>query len=522
VPLAVPSQAAVVASDPPPSPISTSSDTIPTAPVAPIAVPTSLAASSSTQAPAVSQAPISEETSAQLPTQADTDALPTVTDTPAEEQSTGLVLNPTPSGDLTSSIATQTALGEKQPQSTNSILDATLSGDSAGIIATQPASGDSSPLTLPNDGARIGGIVGGVIGGVAILVLIGGLLLFCLKRKSRRERWDEKSQTGPRFMEKIKSIPAGVAVFFAKIKGDQASPANPYQGHTVQTSVGSVYSTDTNGRARSTSEPQAMFAGKRAGSTRSTSSKKSERNLLRKKPSSIPSTYRFPVISEGTASPNRGNVNPFADPDPANTLLLLNPDPHSAPVTPQVPAATADRASRNPFASVLDPPSDITWASGPVSGHQRNQSSMSALNPFQDPPNAPPVPTQAAVSTHTRNRSSVAYPAFDPTSTPASRESNFTFFGEPGPSRPATNMFTPGLSTGRRTVRQSDPFDLDRPEVLGFGDVTRKDVGGSVTRQVSRDKRSSSIGNWGHMDSGASRESAKPGFVFSWQQGGRR
>jgi hypothetical protein len=84
----------------------------------------------------------------------------------------------------------------------------------------------------------------------------------------------------------------------------------------------------------------------------------------------------------------------------------------------------------------------------------------------------------------------------DATSTFASRDSDI-FFGEPGPSRPATNFFTPAPTS--RTVRQSDPFDLDRPEVLGFGSIfNRKDVNGNITRQPTRSKRTSSVGNWGN------------------------
>jgi hypothetical protein len=207
--------------------------------------------------------------------------------------------------------------------------------------------------------------------------------------------------------------------------------------------------------------------------------------------------------------------------------MLLNPDPRSAPVTPQVPAATAGREIQDPFASILDPPRNVpAFAGVPTRNHQhqRTMSSMSALSshppssyptndPFRDPFNAPGAPTKAVPPTHNR-RSSMALPTFDTTSSGASRDSNYTFFGEPGPSRPGTNLFTPGLPTGR-TVRQSDPFDLDRPEVLGFGDVIgRKEVGGSVTRQASRNRRVSSVGNWFSTAGQYTANSAKPGPLF--------
>ncbi|KAI4942499.1 hypothetical protein J4E91_010097 [Alternaria rosae] len=483
VPLSVSSQTAAAsqvavavssAPPPPPSPVPTSSDT------EQIAVPTSLVASS--RAPAISEG-ATPDASPPLAIETDTNAQPSVTEAPA--------------------IA--------EPQPTTSLVDSTPTGGSAGIIAPEQGnSSDNSPLTFAN-GGNIGGIIGGVFGGVAALALVSVLLFVCLrKRKSRPVRWNEKQETGPSFLARLKTIPSGVGAFVARIKGSQSGPiSNPYQRHAAQTSVGSVYSRDSNGRGRSTSEPQGFFGVKRAGSSNSRSSKKSERNLLRKKPSSISSNYRFPGIVEDTGSPN-----PFAD--PKSTLLVLNPDPRSAPVTPQVPVAAADTEPRDPFASIQDPPgAGPAWAQVPTHHHTRTISSVSALsshpvssfytadNPFRDPPYAPPAPSQAVLPSHNR-RSSMALPSFnalstaDATSTFASRDSDM-FFGEPGPSRPATNFFTP-MPTGR-TVRQSDPFDLDRPEVLGFTSVfniNRKEVAGNITRQPTRSKRTSSVGNWGN------------------------
>ncbi|KAI4931433.1 hypothetical protein J4E85_004026 [Alternaria conjuncta] len=483
-PAPAPTTSAQQTAQPPPAVPTTS--TTEAAATSAIAVPTSLVASSRAPArftaPAISEGATSDA-SPPLAIETDTNAQPSVTEAPA--------------------IA--------EPQPTTSLVDSTPTGGSAGIIAPEQGnSGDNSPLTFAN-GGNIGGIIGGVFGGVAGLALISVLLFVCLrKRKSRPVRWNEKQESGPSFLARLKTIPSGVGAFVARIKGSQSGPiSNPYQRHAAQASVGSVYSRDSNGRGRSTSEPQGFFGVKRAGSSNSMSSKKSERNLLRKKPSSISSNYRFPGIVEDTGSPN-----PFAD--PKSTLLVLNPDPRSAPVTPQVPVAAADTEPRDPFASIQDPPGAApAWAQVPTHHHTRTISSVSALsshpvssfyttdNPFRDPPYAPPAPSQAVLPSHTR-RSSMALPGFnalstvDATSTFASRDSDM-FFGEPGPSRPATNFFTP-MPTGR-TVRQSDPFDLDRPEVLGFTSVfniNRKEVAGNITRQPTRSKRTSSVGNWGN------------------------
>lgn len=340
--------------------------------------------------------------------------------------------------------------------------------------------------------------MGGIFGGIAGLALISGLLFFVLrKRKSKPVRWNEKRQEDPSFLEKIKGIPTGLSQFVAKLKGARTgSTHNSYQRHVPKASADSVYSRDSNGRPRSNSEAQGGSGVKRIGSS---SSRKSERNVLRKKPSSI-SAYRFPDIAEDTGTPN-----PFADPQQIRPLLLVNPDPKSIPGTPQMPAATADPEPKDPFASVYDPPPPApTWERGPVQAHQRAMSSASGQssqptwsffatdNPFRDPPNAPPPPNQAVMPEHHRRRSSMALPnfnpttLFDPNSTFGTRDSNM-YFGEPGPSRPATNVFTP-ITPARRTIRQSDPFDLDRPEVLGFGGISRQNT--------TRSKRTSNASNW--------------------------
>lgn len=412
---------------------------------------------------------------------------------------------------------------------TNTLLASLPSGgSSAGIIAPDKGPNDS-PLTLPtNSSATIGGIVGGVVGGVVGLALIVGLLFFCLKKRNSSDgRWNEKEDGVPTFLDKVKSIPAGMGVYVAKLKGKKAGPVdNPYQRHTVQSSIGSVYSQSTNSRVRSARESQGLMGINRSGSARSS---KNERNLLRKKQGSISSDYRFPPISEGMFRQDGGmDLNPFADPEPPKALALLNPDPRSLPVTPQAPPAIAD-----PFASPLDRPGDDNELRKPaIPFHRRNISSVSALSshppslslpiehPPEEPKDAPFAPIPATASSQNRQ----PFGAFNDLSTAASRDSNYTFFGEPGPSRPGTNLFTPGLPTGR-TVRQSDPFDLDRPEVLGFGDVLgRREVRGSLMRQGTRSKRTSSVGQWMNAAQGSfgpyDRDSAKPRPL--WSAGNQR
>ncbi|KAF2819645.1 hypothetical protein CC86DRAFT_375114 [Ophiobolus disseminans] len=474
-PAAVPSQVAVVTPDTPTASTPANSNTIPTAVLPPSPN------RSTRQTPLVTVSGVTES------------AAP-LSSLAAEPEQPSQIETPTEPTFINTPIAAQ-----PPPQPTSILVPALPSGDSSsGVIG--PDSGDldgDGGLTLPTGDANIGSIAGGVIGGVAGLALVCALLFFCLrKRKTKQPRWVEKNVAGPRFVEKVKAIPAGVSVIFAKVKGMKSRPAqNPYRRHSQQDSISSIYSTTSN-------DQDGFFAAE--APVRRSSSRKSERNRLRKKNSSVSSQSTFERIIEER---EREANNPFDDPEPPRLLRLSNPDPNQSPrgpVTPQ-PAMTP----ANPFTSPLDDravPPGWPEALPPILGHKRTQSSLSALGShpptllFAGPGNTaakgssgPPPSSQAPPAQ--KRRSSIAYPTFDATSSGASGDSDFALYGEPGPSRPGTKLFTPG-PTGR-TVRQSDPFDLDRPEVLGFGSVVgRKEVRASVTRQATRGKRTSSVGNW--------------------------
>jgi hypothetical protein len=231
-----------------------------------------------------------------------------------------------------------------------------------------------------------------------------------------------------------------------------------------------------------------------------------------------------PVIRNSKAS-----GDPFFDPpDPPKSLQLLNPDPASpqpqqgGPLVPKPTATTSERNPRDPFASILfeidaqNGSGTPEWLRETAQQHKRTASSQTALhsnpvknystsvytdrqsNPFFDPSDPPPLPpTRPLPPTPSRPANAYApFPQLNSTSSTVPRMSNDTFFfGEPGPSRPATNVFGRG-------VRQSDPFDLDRPEVLSFGNVGGRMVRQSVvTRQNSR-KRSSTMPNWINVNEG--------------------
>jgi hypothetical protein len=468
----------------------------------------SQAPQAATAAPASTQAP----TAAPEPTSSD--AISTALQPPASDPSS---LPPPPiatSGVAESAVLQSSlAVGPESPsqvdtpakptpiagQQTTAPASSLPSSDTAaGIIGPEQSSSESGGgLTLPTSGdANIGGIVGGVVGGVAGLALICALLFFCLRqRKVKQPRWSEKNVEGPRFLEKVKAIPASMGVIFAKVRVKKG----PYQQHRQQDSVSSIYST---------TDSQGFYAP--GDFMKRSSSRKSERNRLRKKSSSVSSQQQlYPGILV------EADRNPFADPEPPRTLRLSNPDAASprGPLTPQ-PAITSARPTNDPFASPFDGPDLLL----PVQGHKRTESQASALSshpPSFILPSVPTAPSQPPQPSHNR-RSSMALPTFDATSTAASGETDYGLYSENGPSRPGTGMFTPGLPTGR-TVRQSDPFDLDRPEVLRFGNIMgRTEVRSSVTRQQStRGKRTSSVGNWASVKDGY-------GPFSSWNSAPRR
>jgi hypothetical protein len=327
------------------------------------------------------------------------------------------------------------------------------------------------------------------------LALLGVLLFFCLrKRKSRQAAgWSEKNEEDSSFMPKLKAIPSSIGALFAKMQGKKSGPAsNPYKRHVPRGSVSSVYSVNSDGRVRSSSEPSTQPPA--AGFMRRMSNKKSARNVLRKKNSSVSSQSAFigileePVLRDSKTS---DFVYPLPSPDPPRNLTLVNPDTEGiANQGPRTPQPTA----RDPFASLIDEIDDDTPSWIPAS-HQRTPSTNTALrstaassvystNPFNDPP---PLPI-------TQSLGKTQAPATNYSAFPSTRDSRLS---DDGLSRPATTVFP------RNTVRQSDPFDLDRPEVLGLRCFMTQ-MRDSLARQASSRSRRPSVSRF-------ARESGAPG-----------
>ncbi|TBU23792.1 hypothetical protein BD311DRAFT_673159 [Dichomitus squalens] len=66
------------------------------------------------------------------------------------------------------------------------------SGDAA------PSGGDNERHSNNNSHANVGAIVGGVVGAVGAVAIIGGLIVFCRRRKHRHGSWDRESPTAQR------------------------------------------------------------------------------------------------------------------------------------------------------------------------------------------------------------------------------------------------------------------------------------------------------------------------------------
>ena len=422
---------------------------------------------------------------------------------------------------------------------------------------------------------NVGSIVGGVIGGVAGIAMISIFLFWCLrKRKSREpfEKWQkrvsEKDEDSPGLLvklkvipEKLRAVPAGIGLLVGKIKGKRSGSAqNLYNRQTIRSSVSSVYSSRSVVRSRSVSEPPSKLRQQLRGFGSRMPSLKRSRSLLQKKQDSLVVGAKSPfpgIVEDPVIRSNKGVENPFADPtplEPPKTLQVLNPDPNSRQSTPKPDAKSrhgledqqrgpvapkratvSDRGSTDPFASMLDELDERDGSGTPEwlkdTTHRRSQSAATALrshppssytasvytnadNPFFDPTDIPPVPRQPLPPNPPKRPSNAytALPTFNATSSVVSRESDVSFFfGEPGPSRPTTNMFSQA-SPMPRLGRQSDPFDLEIDRI-GFGNVAgRREVRGSVTQQNSKSNRTSTIPNWVSVDDGPyGRASAMPG-----------
>ncbi|KAF2495618.1 hypothetical protein BU16DRAFT_394454 [Lophium mytilinum] len=356
-------------------------------------------------------------------------------------------------------------------------------------------------------------------------------------------------------------------------------PQDEGRRSNIRDSVSSVYSQSTLARSRSRSEPASRLRQQLQGlSSRMKKSKGTTPRLdFTQTPpfldavndplvrgSNVNNPFLDPADLREPTLPNLRVMNPDASRPstgmltPRQAIAAGLAGQQRAPITPIVLQRPPPTETQNPFLSPFDDLANRNQVSTPDwlrrPSHSRTQSAQTALqshppssldgnpsfyypssiNPFADPmqPEIPSLQSQSHPSDHLLQPPSNAYtpgPGPYPVSASSrnsqvhprnynprissSTTSDLFLFGEPGPSRPTT-IFTNG-SSSRATRGKSDPFDLDRPEVLGFGAVgSRREVRASVTRQNSRSNRQSSTPHWVTMDDemgyGPSRRSLLP------------
>lgn len=422
------------------------------------------------------------------------------------------------------------------------------------MISPEKGSGGAGGATLED--ARqmnVGSIVGSVMGGFVGIALLGALLFLCLRRRKSKEpfsswqRLNEKDDSNSRsWTDKIKDVVAGATAkfggLFAKLKGRKPDPG-PYNRQSVRSSVSSVYTTRPNQRIRSMSEPPWKLREQLRGFGDRMPSLKRSRTLLGKRKDSLVTGSKSPFagfVEDPLVRNSKGEDNPFADPVPqippnmasgyTSTQKAISEglaNQQRAPITQPAPVASdrgGDRAFRDPFASLLDELDGYDRAGTPDwlrdGPHKRTQSFGTALrshppssiytesvytnaliDPFADP-DIPPVPNQPLPPNSLRRPSNAYVGLAGPYAQEQgnARESSNSLYGGPGPSQRTTAMFSTTMAP-RPMGRDSDPFDLDRPEVLGFGNVLgRKEVRASVTRQNSKSNRTSSVPNFGSSE----------------------
>jgi hypothetical protein len=213
---------------------------------------------------------------------------------------------------------------------------------------------------------------------------------------------------------------------------------------------------------------------------------------------------------------SQNRIDPFAD--PANEISPVSPQRTEAPQDYMNREAMIARAhsqarsiasqSRGGSQHQRQPSKSSTIDSGFVSGASPQIGSADSERPWKETTNSPR--TQYPLSTVLSSRSSSSSNNSSPVTSPSHHSSHRSSkamsydFGpdhvmgsSPGPTRPTTSMFPSYIEN--RISHVSDPFDLDRPEVLAFMKDGRSWTGSrepslsrSGSARSSRSKRRSS------------------------------
>lgn len=230
--------------------------------------------------------------------------------------------------------------------------------------------------------------------------------------------------------------------------------------------------------------------------------------------------------------------NPFLDPEPQQDLSSSRSQTPTEYTAPGHSRTTSARPNQNPFersvGSLMHQNSTSTVDSGFVSatvspeirqgGFARNGKISYRVDSDTAPYGLSTVPSSRSASASSRSITSISpsellrqLDAFESPFSDSHRSSKSISFdfgpeslgSEAGPTRPTTSAFPSYiLDENRRMSRASDPFDLDRPEILGLmklgltgsrdTSLSRSASGKSISsdRSGMKGKRKSSGRNW--------------------------
>ncbi|KAF2753708.1 hypothetical protein EJ05DRAFT_169284 [Pseudovirgaria hyperparasitica] len=463
------------------------------------------------------------------------DLLPTTQAQPSEQTPQLFVLSslqapdpsvrqsPQPSATTSSTrlITSISSSPSPSPSPSSSQSGPTVIGDDTNSSPASSGDGPSSrpPISVP--------IAGGVVAGLVGIALVAALVFLCFRRRRqgknalpRRGEAGEKGDQAGEIDEMNDSVVAGAVPSHARTDSRESESTNTAGSQRRSRWSHSTGLPPNSPRSRAMSAPVAFrsrFNGLVAGI---------KTRMDRKKDSP-------PLGHPASPSPNTESLysidDPFLDPiqplRPA-ALRIVNPDTSkpstpipknntSQPIISSTTITTPTRSPlRNPFADPSSPQGTTPeYLRHP--GHSRTQSLQTALHSHPPTPHATSFHS-ASLQTPNPNAADYPHPSYSypyPTPhlspAPSSPLPNthlhpavrplFTPHPSPHPiDSTRTSMTTPYLSTARRVRGKSDPFDLDRPEVLGFGNVSgRREVQDSVTRPALAGVRKSSTPGWG-------------------------
>ena len=410
----------------------------------------------------------------------------------------------------------------------------------APVVAGGPDDNPAADQAGPH--INVGAVAGGV-GASLVLLILGALIYFCLKKRGtlgrrRSDMYDSRSDTSStnglvRRASKIRAIldPRKILSRSSSRNGRPEMSTLPSDRFRPPPSPG---------RSRSSSAPASTFRGRFNGMMNRRHF--GDQDVIAEAMPTRPVATHAPVLPglrrSSVSSLARGvynteqlndDNNPFRDPDPNAPLRLINPDSSrngTPATTPQATGRTtffpgggiasprefrrADSQAQNPFLDASDPnplnssplsPATLANVQALRKSYGSRPKSVSSLYSLKEGSHGSPrsiasmdsgfvsavssseeeslertrsqsqsrIPSQRSSIPSNQSHSTIRLSQFLPRLSGRASGGplgnmgfDFGDFGEPGPTRPTTQAFTPNIN------RVSDPFDLDKLELLGW------------------------------------------------------